>query len=492
MPTGTSLPGRLNQEEVPENGYESPVSPEDTPAFFSDVNTDNSGERRRAGYNASEVVADVERSNSEAGTSPQTSNGSGKEKVNDLEAGSRGSGKVGFRDRIACYTWTWFTMNMATGGIANVLSGIPYQAEWLRIIGVILFLFNLVLFIMNCVFITMKFKFRPGSFTESFISPSESLFIPASVVSFGTVLINFSQYGIPHTGPWFHTVMQVLFWAYVAISVIASAGIYLIIWSTQSFPIHMMTPIWIFPAYPLLLVAPFAANLIAALPDAAAADRINSIAIAFGAVCVQGIGFLVSLMIYSAFIYRLMTQKLPRETTRPGMFVSVGPSGFTVAGLVLLGNKGISKISPNVHFGNENAEFVLKLISLLVGIWLWGLCLWFFLVSVGAHFQILKPDDKHQIHFDMTWFSFVFPNTALVTATFAVANSLDSRALRIFGTVLAVLLVMMWIYVFGMMIRAIALKRILYPEQVDGAERIRRRWAQKVEHVKKQTGLANQ
>ena len=80
-----------------------------------------------------------------------------------------------------------------------------------------------------------------------------------------------------------------------------------------------MTPIWIFPAYPLLLVAPFASSLIDALPDAAAAARINSIAIALGAVCIQGTGFLVSLMIYSAFIYRLMTQKLPRETTRPGM-----------------------------------------------------------------------------------------------------------------------------------------------------------------------------
>jgi hypothetical protein len=80
-----------------------------------------------------------------------------------------------------------------------------------------------------------------------------------------------------------------------------------------------MTPIWIFPAYPLLLVGPFAANLIDALPDSAAAARINSIAIALGAICIQGTGFLVSLMIYSAFIYRLMTQKLPRETTRPGM-----------------------------------------------------------------------------------------------------------------------------------------------------------------------------
>lgn len=90
----------------------------------------------------------------------------------------------------------------------------------------------------------------------------------------------------------------------------------------RTFPIHTMTPIWVFPAYPLLLITPFAANLIDALPNSAAAARINSIAIAFGAVCLQGTGFLVSLMIYSAFIYRLMTQKLPRETARPGIVIT--------------------------------------------------------------------------------------------------------------------------------------------------------------------------
>jgi len=34
--------------------------------------------------------------------------------------------KVGLRDRISCYQWTWFTMTMATGGVSNVL----YSGSW--------------------------------------------------------------------------------------------------------------------------------------------------------------------------------------------------------------------------------------------------------------------------------------------------------------------------------------------------------------------------
>ncbi|KAE9377459.1 hypothetical protein N431DRAFT_365249 [Stipitochalara longipes BDJ] len=386
--------------------------------------------------------------------------------------------RVGIRDRVCCYTWTWFTMTMATGGIANVLNSIPYRSNWLRVLGVIVFLFNVVLFIINCIFITLRFKWNPGSFRRSFTSPSESLFVPACVSSpVGTILTNMCQYGIPETGQWFQTVMQACFWAYFSLSVIASSGMYLIIWSTQTFPIHTMTPIWIFPAYPLLLMGPIAANLIDALPDSAAAARINSVAIALGAVCIQGTGFLVSLMIYSAFIYRLMTQKLPRETTRPGMFVSVGPSGFTVAGIVHLGNTVIPKIMPGGYLGHPDAAFFLKLLSDLTGLWLWGLCLWFFLVSVGAHWQLMRPNDpEHHIQFDMTWFSFVFPNTALITATQAIGKSLGSDAIQIFGTVMAGLVVLVWIFVFYMMIRAFFKKRLLWPGEIDGSQALGERW----------------
>jgi tellurite resistance protein TehA-like permease len=79
-----------------------------------------------------------------------------------------------------------------------------------------------------------------------------------------------------------------------------------------------MTPIWVFPAYPLLVAGPLAANFLIAL-SAEGTTRINSVAIALYAVSLQGAGFMVSLMIYAAFIYRLMTHKLPEEPLRAGM-----------------------------------------------------------------------------------------------------------------------------------------------------------------------------
>ncbi|KAI0389720.1 voltage-dependent anion channel-domain-containing protein [Xylariaceae sp. FL0594] len=231
-------------------------------------------------------------------------------------------GKIGIRDRICCFQWTWFTMTMATGGIANVLSSVSStypSATWIWYIGLVFFLLNMVLFVLNCVLITMRFVMVPGSFLHSFLDQIESLFIPSVVVSIATILINITEYGVPHTGPWLQQVMEALFWVYLAISFAASAGMYLILWSTQVFPIQTMTPVWVFPAYPLLLTAPFATNLIASDRTGPGDPPINRLAIAITAVVAQGTGFLISFMISAAFLYRLMTQKLPRDMQRPGV-----------------------------------------------------------------------------------------------------------------------------------------------------------------------------
>lgn len=72
----------------------------------------------------------------------------------------------------------------------------------------------------------------------------------------------------------------------------------------------------------------------------------------------------------------------------------------------------------------------------------------------------------------MTWYSFVFPNTALITATFAIGKAFNSRAIQIIGCVMTPILILVWIFVFGMMIRAIKLKQILWPQKGEDKDEI--------------------
>lgn len=137
-------------------------------------------------------------------------------------------------------------------------------------------------------------------------------------------------------------------------------------WSTQLFTIAQMTPIWIFPAYPMLIIGPHAAVLSALLPQE------ESLRIIIGGTTIQGVGFLVSMMVYSAFIYRLMTQKLPKENLRPGMFVSVGPSAFTVAGMVGMGDNAWRAMPRDFMGDGQLTGKVIQILANFAGLWLWG------------------------------------------------------------------------------------------------------------------------
>uniref|UniRef100_A0A8H7NPU7 C4-dicarboxylate transporter/malic acid transport protein n=1 Tax=Bionectria ochroleuca TaxID=29856 RepID=A0A8H7NPU7_BIOOC len=261
---------------------------------------------------------------------------------------------------------------------------------------------------------------------------------------------------------WLFKTLQVLFWVYVASSVLASAGMYLILWSTQVFPVHTMTPTWVFPAYPLLVIAPFAANLIAAAERSGNLWVLNKPAVAMCAVTLQGTGCLIAFMISAAFIYRLMTQKLPRDIQRPGVFISIGPYGFTAAGIVQLGQQA-NLIVPPGFLGSEMTVDILKVLSVLVGLWFWGLCIWFFLVSLGSLWKYVRTGSS--IPFQMTWWSFVFPNTALVTATQTMSNVFDSKGIHICACVLTVVLIIVWVGVFITMLHCLRTKKLLYPKQ---------------------------
>ncbi|KAI4252633.1 MAG: hypothetical protein LQ352_004183 [Teloschistes flavicans] len=185
--------------------------------------------------------------------------------------------------------------------------------------------------------------------------------------------------------------------------------------------------------------------------------------IIIGGFTLQGVGFLVALMIYASFIYRLMTQKLPQASSRPGMFVSVGPSGFTVAGVIGMADSVSRNVDEGFMGDGKLASMILRVMANWTCLWIWGLAFWFFFVSVGAHWSCARQHGG--FGFSMTWFSFVFPNSALVTATFAIGKAFRSKAIEIIGCIMTCFLIIAWVLVVGMMMRAIQKKEILWPQQ---------------------------
>jgi len=106
---------------------------------------------------------------------------------------------------------------------------VPWDFHGKYAIGCIFFLLNIVLFLFNAVMMALRFRYHPSTFLSSILHPTESLFIPAWLISLGTILINVSEYGLDdsHARPWLSEVMRVLFWTYCGLAIFFSCGIYL-------------------------------------------------------------------------------------------------------------------------------------------------------------------------------------------------------------------------------------------------------------------------
>lgn len=76
--------------------------------------------------------------------------------------------------------------------------------------------------------IGLRFHYHPDTLRTSFLHPTERLFFPSAVVSFGTILINISQYGVNMTGTWLNSAVLILFWLDAAMAFLASSGVYLL------------------------------------------------------------------------------------------------------------------------------------------------------------------------------------------------------------------------------------------------------------------------
>lgn len=353
-------------------------------------------------------------------------------------------------ERIDHVTWANFTLPMATGGIAILLTGQAHTFNGIMTIAKIIYIFDLIIFVVLTTLISIRFTRNPWKLKTSVTHATEGLLFPAFLLSFPTIIGGMYRFGVPSTGPWLTTVCEVLFWIYVGVTFIVAVLQYLLLFTGRQLTLQSMLPSWTMPAFPIMLSGTIATIIAPGLSE----TRRMSVLVA-GAMF-QGLGFWIAILMYSAWIVRLMQSGLPVPALRPGMFIAVGPPSFTSLALI-----GMSRALPPGHsffVAHPAAIDTLQTVAAAFAIFIWTLSLWFFSISAVSCIVAIPHMDFH-----LVWYSFVFPNVGLTLALINIGDQLNSNAITWVGSVMTVLLVITWLFVMVMHVRAIARRDIMWP-----------------------------
>ncbi|KAJ7183652.1 voltage-dependent anion channel [Mycena filopes] len=360
--------------------------------------------------------------------------------------------EVRFLDRLEHFTWAWFTLPMATGGMALLLSPAtqPHSFSGLETIGKVIYIWDLFLFTAVTLCITYRFLRFPGTLVGSLTHPTESLFVATPLLSLASIIAGIARYGIPNSGPWLIVAFRVLFWIYFVVSSIAAVWLYFLLFTSPALKLSDMTPAWDLPIFPFMLSGTIASAGAGLQP---AAQGVPMIAAGLTA---QGLGMMISILMYANYIHRMIEYGFPSPQSRAGMFIAVGPPGFTSLALI-----GLANDFPAVcraYFGaTDTTVQILKVMATTSALFIWSLSAWFFAVTVLACLAA-----RAQMRFRMNWWAFVFPNVGFTIATISIGKMFQSPAVGWVGSAMTVLLVATYLAVGFQHARALVRRDILW------------------------------
>jgi C4-dicarboxylate transporter/malic acid transport protein len=360
------------------------------------------------------------------------------------------STSISFADRLKHFTWANFTITMSTGGIALLLGSQPHAFSGLFTIGKIVYMVDIILFVLVSCAITYRFIKFPGTFKQSLVHPTESLFMPTSLLSLASVISAIGIYGIPATGHWLVEAYIVLFWLYFSCTFISAVAQYYYLFSRPQFTIQGMVPSWILPIFPLMLCGTLSSS------GAGHMSPTEAMPVIVGGLTAQGTGMLVAFLMYAQYLRRLLQFGLPSPNMRPGMFITVGPPAFTSLAIIGLAN---DFPAGETYFGDPAiTQQVVKILATFTAIFMWCLAFWFFAISVIACLGASRS-----MSFHLSWWAFVFPNVGFTIAVIEIGRTLQSQGILWVGTAMTILLVVAYLFVFACEVRSVWRKQIWFP-----------------------------
>ncbi|KAL1843547.1 hypothetical protein VTJ49DRAFT_1140 [Mycothermus thermophilus] len=352
--------------------------------------------------------------------------------------------RLPFRQRLAHFTWAWYTLSMSTGGLALLIAAQPHTFPGLRQIGFAVYIINLLIFSFITAAMVARFILHRGTLKASITHSREGWFFPTFFLALATVVTGTYRYCVtdPEEQQGLVAALRVVFWIYVAVTTAVAVGQYSFVFSEhRKFGLQTMMPTWILPVFPVMLSGTMAT--VVAGPALPGQSPAHAVAIVAAGLTCQGLGAAVALM---------MT----------GLFMCVGPPAFTALAFV-----GLAKAVPEVLDSDMDGlrdAVVLKMMGLVGGGFLWALSFWWFGIAALAVARA-PPKDFH-----LGWWAAVFPNTGFTLATITLGEAFRNDAVLWFASVMSIGLVATYLFVLYHHVRAVIVQDIMYPGRDEDVE----------------------
>jgi C4-dicarboxylate transporter/malic acid transport protein len=371
--------------------------------------------------------------------------------------------RLGIRERLAHFTWAWYTLTMSTGGLSLLIYAQPHQFPGLRQIGLAVYIINIVLFVLVTSVQVTRFALFPGLFVRSITHPREGFFFPTFFLSIATIITSTQRYCVSEdpevaraTSQSLLWAIQIAFWVYVVLTTSVAVGQYSYVFATHSFGLQTMMPTWILPIFPIMLSGTIASVISETQPAA------SGVPIEVAGLTCQGLGIAVAFMMYAHMVGRLMQSGLPNREHRTGLFMCVGPPAFTALAFIGM-SQGLPENFDHDMDGLIDTAFIGTMGVVGAG-FLWALSFWWFGIAVLA--VALSPPK----HFHLGWWAAVFPNTGFTLATISLGNAFRNDGILWFATAMSILLLFTYLFVLYHHVRAVIVQDIMYPGRDEDVE----------------------
>ncbi len=336
------------------------------------------------------------------------------------------------------FTPNWYATTMGTGITAICINTLSGMFPWLALFSTVLWIINIALFLFFTLVLIAQSVLYPASWWRLLHHSSQAMFLGCIPMGLMTIVNGFILFGLPIFGDIAVKIATFLWWFDVGLSLFSVLVVPYCMFTRQQHDLEGMTAVWLLPFVACEVAAAGGALLFPHLSIA------HGLTILFCSLILWAISVSLALSILVIFFHRLCVHKLPPKELAASIWLPLGPTGTGALALLLIGSN--ANLLSAVH-----AEAVASLIrllpgiGLLIGVLLWALASWWFMIACVATLYYLV---QGQLKFNLGFWAYTFPLGVYTMATVTLGVQTEMCFFKILGWVFVACLSLIWLSIF--------------------------------------------